>query len=125
MRYLLDHPNARAARSCDVSVDLRIMKGEAKKGLSMLARARNTVVCDKAVLSGTPCFRGTRIPVHDIADMLANGDSADAISEAYPQLSREQIDLAAFFAREYPRRGRPRRKPLWRSLSSRGESRGA
>ena len=91
------------------------MKGEVKKGLSMLARARNAVVWDKAVLSGIPCIRGTRIPVHDIADMLANGDSAEAISEAYPQLSRKQIDLAAFFAKAYPRRGRPRRKLLWRT----------
>lgn len=115
VRYLLDHPNARAARARDVSVDLRIMKGEVKKGLSMLARARNAVVCDKAVLSGIPCIRGTRIPVHDIAYMLANGDSADTIGEAYPQLTSEQIELAAFFARAYPRRGRPRRKPVWRA----------
>ena len=113
VRYLLDHPDARAARARDVSVDLRIMKGEVKKGLSMLARARDAVVCDKAVLSGIPCIKGTRIPAHDIADMLANGDSAEAIGEAYPQLSREQIELAAFFARAYPRRGRPRRKLLW------------
>ena len=115
VRYVLDHPRARAARARDVSVDLRTMKGEVAKGLSTLARARDAVVCDEAVLSGVPCIKGTRIPVHDIADMLANGDSAEAIGEAYPQLSETQIELAAFFARAYPRRGRPRREPLWRA----------
>ena len=115
VRYLLDHPRARTARARDVSVDLRTMKGEVSKGLSTLARARDAMVCDRAVLSGMPCIKGTRIPAHDIADMLANGDSAEAISEAYPQLSGEQIELAVFFARAYPRRGRPRREPFWRA----------
>ena len=76
------------------------------------------VECDKAVLSGTPCIKGTRIPVHDIADMLANGDSAGAIREAFPRLSQAQIELAAFYARAYPRRGRPRRKPFQRARHS-------
>ncbi len=115
IRYLLDHPEARTARERDVSVDVRAMKGEVRRGLSMLASARDAVECDDAVLSGTPCFKETRIPVHDIADMLANGDSADAIHEAFPQLSVAQIELAAFFARAYPRRGRPSRKPFWRA----------
>ena len=65
---------------------------------------------DEAVLSGIPCIKGTRIPVHDIADMLANGDTAGAIREAFPRLSQARIELAAFYARAYPRRGRPRRK---------------
>lgn len=114
VRYLLDHPRARAARARDVSVDVRTMKGEVDKGLSMLAKACDAVVCDQAILSGMPCVRGTRIPAHDIADMLANGDSPEAIGEAYPQLSKVQIELAAFFAKAYPRRGRPRREPYWR-----------
>lgn len=115
VRYLLEHPDAAAARERDVSVNLRAMKGAVKKGLSTLERARAAVACDDAVLSGAPCLKGTRIPVHDIADMLRNGDSAAAIGEAYPQISGAQIELAAFFARAYPRRGRPAREPLWRT----------
>ena len=118
VRYLLDHPHAGAARERGVSVDVRTMKGEVRKGLSMLARARDVVECDKAVLSGTPCIKGTRIPVHDIADMLANGDSAGAIREAFPRLSQARIELAAFYARAYPRRGRPRRAPFRRARHS-------
>lgn len=117
VRYLLDHPDARTARERDVSVSLRAMKGEVRKGLSRLARARNAVACDDAVLSGTPCIKGTRIPVHDLADMLANGDSIEAILEAFPQLSETHVELAAFYAEAYPRRGRPRSEPFWRGRS--------
>ena len=91
------------------------MKGEVKTGLTALAKARDAVMRDPAVLSGVPCIKGTRIPAHDIADMLASGDSAEAIGEAYPRLTKTQIELAALFATAYPRRGRPRREPFWRS----------
>ena len=117
VRYLLDHPDAKAARERDLSVDVRAMKDELHKGLSRLTRARNAVVCEDAVLSGTPCIKGTRIPVHDLADMLANGDNIGTILEAFPQLSEAQIELAAFYAEAYPRRGRPRRRPFWRGRS--------
>ena len=80
----------------------------------MLARAREAVSCDQTVLSGIPCIKGTRIPVHDISDMLANGDGINAILEAFPQLTEVQIEAATFYARAYPRRGRPRREPFWR-----------
>ena len=115
VRYLRHHPEARTVREREVSVDVRAMKGEVRRGLSKLASAQKAVERDEAVLSGTPCFKGTRIPVHDIADMLANGDSARSIHEAFPQLAEAQIELAAFYARAYPRRGRPRREPFWRA----------
>ena len=114
VRFVLDHPQAMTARERHVSVDVRSMKGDVRKGLSQLAKAREAVSCDHAVLSGTPCIAGTRIPAHDIADMMANGDSIGSIRAAYPQLSESQIELAAFYARAYPRRGRPRREPFWR-----------
>ena len=115
VRYLLDHPHAGMARERNVSVDLRAMKSEVRRGLSVLSSARDAVECDEAVLSGAPCFKGTRIPVHDIADMLTNGDSARAIHEAFPRLTKRKIELAAIYARAYPRRGRPRRVPAWRT----------
>ena len=120
--YLLDHPAAVKACERGVSVDVRSIKDEVRKGLSLLARARATVSCDADMLSGTPCIKGTRIPAHDVAEMLANGEGARSIQKAFPQLSRTQIALAAFYARAYPRRGRPPRKVLLaRTASSRIE----
>ena len=115
VRYLLGHPDAKTARLHDVSVDVRSMKDDVQKGLSRLARAHETVTADDAVLSGTPCIRGTRIPAHDVAEMLANGDGIEAIRNAWPVLTEEQIEAAALYARAYPRRGRPRSVPFRRS----------
>ena len=113
-RTTLLAPSLRTVRPNIRVASAAIFKPKVRRGLSRLASARDAVECDEAVLSGTPCFKGTRIPVHDIADMLANGDSAGAIREAFSQLSESQIELAAFYARAYPRRGRPRREPFWR-----------
>ena len=114
VRYLLDRPDARTARMGGLAVDLRPIRRDVRNGLAKLARARAMVRCDNAVLSGTPCIRGTRIPVHYVADMLANGDSPDAIGEAFPQLGEDRIALAALYASAYPRRGRPKSGSFWR-----------
>ena len=115
VRYLLDHPEAETACVDDVSVDVREMQEEVQRGLSRLARARETITVDDAVLSGVPCVMGTRIPAHDIAEMLANGDSVVAILGAWPGLTPAQVDAADCYARAYPRRGRPRIAPAWRA----------
>jgi uncharacterized protein (DUF433 family) len=48
--------------------------------------------------------KGTRIPVHQIVRMLANGDTVDDLLTEYPSLSREDImaclDYAAELAEE-------------------------
>ena len=110
-RDLLGNPEAETASVGDVSVDVRSMREEVQRGLSRLTRARETITIDDAVLSGTPCIRGTRIPAHDIAEMLANGDQVSAIRDAWPTLTVKQIEAAALYARAYPRRGRPRTAP--------------
>ena len=115
VRYLFDNPKAKVARDRSVSVDIRLMKSEVRSGLSSLARARRSITTDEAVLGGAACIKGTRIPAHDIADMLANGDDMRAIREAYPALVEEQVEAAALYARAYPRRGRPRRGSFWRN----------
>ena len=115
VRYLLGHPEAESACVHDVYVDVREMKQEVRRGLSRLERAREAIAVDDAVLSGTPCVKGTRIPAHDIAEMLANGDKIEAILDAWPGLTFSQLDAAACYARAYPRRGRPRNAPAWRS----------
>ena len=114
VRHQLDHPGTRTAREDSVSVDLRTMKAEVRRGLSVLDKAMKIIATDKGVLGGAPCFKGTRIPIHDIADMIANGDSASAIRRAYPVLTDARIAAAVLYAQAYPRRGRPRRTAVWR-----------
>ena len=56
------------------------------------------------VCHGQACIKGTRIPVHQIFRMLANGDSVESLMRAYPALQREDIlasfDYAASLAEE-------------------------
>jgi len=42
------------------------------------------------ILSGTPVFKGTRVPVQALLDHLAVGDSLDAFLHSFPSVSREQ-----------------------------------
>lgn len=101
-----------------LKVDLKPIAADVKAGLSRLRKAKAMVALDPEILGGQPVFAGMRVLVHDIADMLANGDSVEAIHAAYPQLSIDQIGLAADYAMAYPRRGRPPAKPAWRTAQA-------
>ena len=74
-------------------------------------RLRQIVASDPEIMGGTPVFRGTRIPVDLIADMLAQGASAEEILEGYPTLDKERIGMAPLCARVFPVRKSANRTP--------------
>jgi uncharacterized protein (DUF433 family) len=43
------------------------------------------------ICHGQACIKGTRIPVHQISQMLANGDTVEELLEEYPSIKREDI----------------------------------
>lgn len=47
---------------------------------------------------GEPCIKGTRIPVRVIIGSLADGMAPEEVIEAYPQLSKEDIQSALAYA---------------------------
>lgn len=59
---------------------------------------------DPDVCHGQACVKGTRIPVHQIVRMLANGDTIEDLLKEYPSITREDIlaclDYAASLAEE-------------------------
>jgi uncharacterized protein (DUF433 family) len=79
--------------------------------LHQLAKAREAVVEDSGILSGTAVFKGTRVPVYDIAAMVEAGVSSKEILETYPSLKHWQVELAPVYARAVPPKGRPKRTP--------------
>jgi uncharacterized protein (DUF433 family) len=107
-------PRQSTIRTEVVVIDVRPSARAVRAGMTLLTKARGIAASTPGVLGGTPVFKGTRIPVHDIADMLANGDAPGTITKAYPQLTAERVRLAAIYALAYPPRGRPR-KPRRRS----------
>lgn len=46
---------------------------------------------DSKVCHGQACIKGTRLPVHQILHMLANGDTIEELLEEYPSIKREDI----------------------------------
>jgi uncharacterized protein (DUF433 family) len=45
---------------------------------------------DKDVLSGTPVFRGTNVPVSSLLENLESGVSLDEFIKSFPSVKREQ-----------------------------------
>ncbi len=41
------------------------------------------------LMSGTPCFAGTRVPVKSLFDYLEAGDSLDEFLDQFPNVKRE------------------------------------
>jgi uncharacterized protein (DUF433 family) len=51
-----------------------------------------SVICrDPEVMSGTPVFRGTRVPVQTLIEYLEAGDSIDEFLEGFPTVTRSQV----------------------------------
>lgn len=55
---------------------------------------------DAAICHGQACVRGTRIPVHQVVRMLANGDTVDDLLNEYPSLIRADIMACLEYAAE-------------------------
>jgi uncharacterized protein (DUF433 family) len=58
------------------------------------------ITINPQICHGQACVTGTRIPVHQIVRMLANGDTADDLLREYPSLSREDIMACLEYAAE-------------------------
>jgi uncharacterized protein (DUF433 family) len=94
-----------------LKIDLREPRRELAASLRDLRRARRLVVSDPGVKGGDPVFRGTRVQVHLIADLIAQGADADELLSDYPRITAEMVRLAPVYAAAYPLRGRPRKQP--------------
>ena len=100
-------------------IELGTARRKVESQLRQLAHIKEMVVSDPEIMRGTPVFKGTRIPVDLVADMLAQGATAEEILEGYPTLSKEKLDIAPLYMRAFPRRGRPSRRP-WQGKKPRG-----
>jgi uncharacterized protein (DUF433 family) len=49
-------------------------------------------------MSGTPCFRGTRVPVQSLIDFLEGGETIDQFLGLYPSITRQQVLSVLDFA---------------------------
>lgn len=61
-------------------------------------KMNNRITVDPNICHGQACIKGTRIPVHQIIGMLANGDTIEDLLQEYPSLEREDILACLKFA---------------------------
>jgi uncharacterized protein (DUF433 family) len=47
------------------------------------------IVIDPEVMSGTPCFRGTRVPFKNLIDYLEGGHSLGEFLRQFPTVTQE------------------------------------
>ncbi len=62
--------------------------------------ARHVIHSDPEIMSGTPVFVGTRVPVYNLFDYLEAGDPLDKFLKSFPSVTREQAIAALELAKE-------------------------
>ncbi len=100
-----------------LTLDLRPSWRDMAQRIKDLRRAEGLASADPEVLGGVPVFRGTRIPIHMIAELLSQGETPETLHRGYPRLTDEMIRLAPLYAGAHPLRGRPRKRP-WRGRAN-------
>ncbi len=94
-------------------VDVKAVADRVDGDLARYRDAMALIVEDAAIQGGAATFRGTRILVHQIADLLAQGVDQAELREDYPRLTPAMLAAAPVYARAHPKRGRPKAPP-WR-----------
>ena len=56
------------------------------------------IVADTEICGGTPTFKGTRVMVWQVLEMLKGGMSIDDILDDYPTITKKQILAALQYA---------------------------
>jgi uncharacterized protein (DUF433 family) len=56
------------------------------------ARLNDIVSVDPDLMHGTPCFHGTRVPVHLLLDDLKSGFTIDEFLAGCPTVSRQLVE---------------------------------
>ena len=62
----------------------------------------NDIISDPDIIGGVPIFKGTRIPVHLIADIVSAGTPLNEILDGYPTLNEQMIQMAVNYALANP-----------------------
>lgn len=53
---------------------------------------------DPLICHGQACIVGTRIPVHQVLRMLANGDTIETLLACFPEIHREDVLACVAYA---------------------------
>ncbi len=54
--------------------------------------SQNLIEVNPLKMSGTPVFRGTRVPIQNLFDCLEEGETIDLFLDQYPTVTRDQVN---------------------------------
>ena len=60
----------------------------------------NPISIDPDIMSGTPCFAGTRVPIKNLFDYLARGHALQEFLRQFPSVKAEQAQAVLDLARQ-------------------------
>lgn len=58
------------------------------------------IIADSEICHGKPTFKGTRVLVSDILELIAAGEPIEKIMSSYPSLTKEMIQDSLRYAAE-------------------------
>ncbi len=61
---------------------------------------KDIITCNPRIMSGTPVFKNTRVPIKNLLDYLEAGDDLDEFLDDFPSVSRIQAVQALELAKE-------------------------
>ncbi len=61
---------------------------------------KDIITCNPRILSGTPVFKNTRVPIKNLIDYLEAGDDLDEFLDDFPSVSRTQAVQTLELAKE-------------------------
>lgn len=81
-------------------------EGSVRTNISFLERklvnspehVQRAVAIDPGVMHGNPVFRGTRVPVYQIIEELADGTGLEELPDCFPSLTPKKIQAGLDFA---------------------------
>jgi len=66
----------------------------------IIEEMNNYISIDPNICHGKPCFKGTRIPIFLVIELLEASQTNEQILAGYPHLTKEHINAALHFAAE-------------------------
>lgn len=63
-------------------------------------RQQNLIEINPNKMSGTPVFRGTRVPIQNLFDCIEDGETIDQFLDQFPTVSREQVNAVLELSKE-------------------------
>ena len=72
----------------------QVSRAQALEAVRARVKADGVVHSDREIVSGTPVFRGTRVPIDILFEFLAAGENIDEFVDCFPTVSRDQAAAA-------------------------------